>query len=271
MRAFQTRVASVLREIYPEKKIVIAGDPQAIEFEGALCGITNIRATFLLSDETEETLREIVENQFGILVANRELVDDREHLDWETASSQIMPQLMPVEFLDRLPVVNQPFGDQIVLAFVLDSDKSYSYVNADDLNRWKISESELHTTAIKNLDDRSKGIEVTEVPGPNGLVVINTLDSFDAVRIVSPKIQKFVSEILGSSFYFGVPNRDFLICWTKNEDEEFQKSLRGQISQDFDERPYPLSRFTFEFNNEGAIIQCSSSAPGPGAARASLN
>ncbi|HLA94243.1 MAG TPA: hypothetical protein VK612_00880, partial [Pyrinomonadaceae bacterium] len=75
----------------------------------------------------------------------------------------------------------------------------------------------------------------------------------DAVRIVDEGLQQLISEQIGSPFYAGVPNRDFLICWSKNNDKEFQNQMRSQISSDFDERPYPLSRNAFEVNAGGKI------------------
>ena len=79
------------------------------------------------------------------------------------------------------------------------------------------------------------------------------MDGFDAVRIVVSGVRDSIAEHLGSSFYFGVPNRDFLICWSKNGNAEFQDQMRGQISSDFDERPYPLSRKAFQVTLGGDI------------------
>jgi uncharacterized protein YtpQ (UPF0354 family) len=138
---------------------------------------------------------------------------------------------------------------------VVDDEKSYSYATQNDLEKWEIGEEELYQTAINNLTEKSTALEMAIVPGPNGIVVVNTMDGFDAVRILLPHLQEFFAENLGDSFYFGVPNRDFLICWSKQSDEDFQDDIRQQIAADFEERPYPLSRFAFEMDEFRQIKQ----------------
>src|SRR5580765_2470853 len=149
LRALQTRVASILKEKYPEKQIVISPDPQVINFEGRPCGLTNIRSAFLLSSQSDDDFRAIVSDHFRILVANKELLD-RDKMGWELAQERLMPQLMPKEFLDKVPLVHQPFGDNIVLAFVIDTDEAYSYVSSEDLERWEIAGADLMEIALTN-------------------------------------------------------------------------------------------------------------------------
>jgi hypothetical protein len=256
LRSLQTRVAAILAEKYPDSSVTRSRDPRVIEFDGRTCGLTNIQSAFLLTGQTEADLREIVNTQFGVLTAAEALVD-RDKLEWGGVRSNLMPQLMPAEFLRKIELVSCEFGDEVVLGFVIDTDKAYSYVSVEDSRRWGVSTEELWEAAFQNLDERSRGIEILAFPTPNGFVVINTLDGFDAVRILSPNMQECIKGLIGSPFRFGVPNRDFLICWEKNDDIDHQTKFTGQISQDFDERPYPLSRNVFEVSAEGTITQIS--------------
>jgi len=70
-----------------------------------------------------------------------------------------------------------------------------------------------------------------------------------------------LTEFLRGPFLFGVPNRDFLICWSKNNDTAFQDRMGDQIAQDYDERSYPLSRFVFEVSGSGEILQLKTGTP----------
>ncbi len=164
-----------------------------------------------------------------------------------------MPQLMPQEFLEKFDLVHFPFGDNVVLGFVFDTESAYSYVRSEERSAWKVDEETIRSASFVNLSERSNGIEMAAFPGDNGLFVVNTLDGFDAVRILDKGLQELVAEHLGSPFFAGVPNRDFLICWSKNDDAEFQGRMRTQISSDFDERPYPLSRSVFKVSAGGLI------------------
>jgi hypothetical protein len=96
------------------------------------------------------------------------------------------------------------------------------------------------------------------------------MDGFDAVRIIVPEFQQLIAEHIGTPFYVGVPNRDFLICWSKSDDKEFQNQMWSQVSTDFTERPYPLSGRAFEVNSE-SIVLAESPEPDPRSLAAERN
>jgi uncharacterized protein YtpQ (UPF0354 family) len=270
LRSLQARVAAILAEKYPDSAVTRSRDPRVIEFDGRTCGLTNIYSAFLLTGLTDADLRVIVNTQFDVLTAAEALVD-RDELECDGVRSKLMPQLMPAEFLEKIQLVSCEFGDEVVLGFVIDTEKAYSYVSVEDARRWGVSTEDLREIAFQNLDERSQGIEILAFPTPNGFVVINTLDGFDAVRILSPKMHEFIKGIIGAPFRFGVPNRDFLICWEKNDDLDHQTKFTGQISQDFDERPYPLSRNVFEVSADGTISQVNTPEQDPKAASSRYN
>ena len=249
-RAFQKRVKTMLAELYPHREFTLSEDPLTLESNGSVHGLTNLKANFLLSSQTQSDLRELIQGQFDPVFEEFETDSDR---NWNDARRRLMPQLMPASFLDRMALLSLPFGDEVVLGFVIDGDKAYSYVRTEEAERWATDPNELKEIALENLNQRSKGIELTVIDGDNGLFVINTLDGFDAVRILLGEMQELIAEHLGSPFYFGIPNRDFLICWSRNGDAEFQGRMRCQISSDFDERPYPLSRRAFQVTSDGDI------------------
>lgn len=251
-RAFQARVAKILGELYPERTFTCPSDPLVIEADGSQFGLSNLLSNFLLEPCTDDELRCIVADHFAKVFAGTKMAD-REGLSWEEAKPRLMPQLMPEEFLSKLPLVSSDFGDGVQLGFVLDTEEAYSYVGAADLERWNVSESDIREIAIENLKSRTQSIEMMAFPGENALAVVNTMDGFDAVRIILPKLHEFFAETVGMPFLFGIPNRDFLICWSKNGDEDFQSKMRSQISSDFDQRPYPLSRRPFEVLANGEI------------------
>jgi Protein of unknown function (DUF1444) len=190
---------------------------------------------------------------------------------WDAVKPQLMPQLMPLDFLEKMKLVHFPFGDEIVLGIVIDNPEAYGYVLNSKLIDWDVDGDELRKVAIENLSRRSRGIEMIAVPGDNAMFIVQTMDGFDAVRIVDPEMRSFIAEHIGSPFYFGVPNRDFLICWSKSGDTAFQEQMRSQISNDFDEQPYPLSRHAFEASADGEIRLAALKLSDPRAAAAENN
>lgn len=269
-RAFQRRVLVIVRELQPTNDYLISEDPLALNLDGQVLGLTNIRANFLLSSQTDADLHEMVKEHFRNILVGLDIVE-RTELTWEQAKPNVMPQLMSESFLENLELVSFPFGGGIVIGFVVDSEKTYSYVSRNDIERWTVNELEIYDVALKNLNARSLGLEAVAVPGPNGLFVVNTLDGFDAVRVISADLRNYCAQVIGSKFYIGVPNRDFLICWSKSGDREFQDRIRAQVAHDFDERPYPLSPLVFEVDEIGEFRIIASEQSDPRAAAADNN
>lgn len=257
--AFRQKVMEILKKKFPDYAFTDGEDFEQIKVEadkdiGLTIGLTNLKAKFLLSSQTTNDLEAIVEEQFASLQSNIEYVKNLDKQEnWETVKSKLLLQIMPTEFAAKTPLLNFPLGDEVIIGIAIDDEKSYRYVTDKDLESWKVSDDEVYQTALENLSEKSKGIEMMVVP--NNLIIVNTLDSFDAARILLPELRKFFTENLGTPFYFGIPNRDFLICFSADADEEMQQNIRNQIKSDVGERPYPLSKHTFIVDGKNEIKQ----------------
>lgn len=253
--AFCHQVVSVLKEMFPNHDFVCDEGGEVIKADELEFGLTNLRSKFLLSSQTNVELKQLIEEHFNSIITIVESNEIEENPLWDSAKNLLMLQLMPVNFVSKVPLVNFPFGDEVAIGVVIDDEKSYRYVAQENLQNWNVSKDELYQTAIENLMEKSFDLEMTFVPPPNGIIVVDTIDGFDAVRILAPQMQDFFAEKLGDVFYFGIPNRDFLICWSKQGDNDFQNSIKQQIASDFEEQPYPLSKCVFEFDKDSGISQ----------------
>lgn len=254
LRAFQRRVLLILRELHPDRPYAAGDDPMIVTLDKTVIGLGNIHANFLLGSQSDFDLRELV--TMYVSRVETELNDDeRTRISWLDASPLLRPQLMPESYLEKMDLVSKPFGGGIVLGFVVDDAETYSYVTRKDADRWVVSDDEIQQLAVENLNVASRGIELTLFPEPNAFAAIDTLDGYDAARIVVQGIRNILAEDLGYPFHFAVPNRDFLICWTTNCEMEFADEMRTKVSQDFGERPYPLSASVFAVSAEGEFIE----------------
>ena len=255
-KSFQNRVLGLLQKNYPDVKFTKSDDPLIIFYNENKLGLSNLYAQFLLTGQTNFELMELATEHFEKVFGLQDLIENIER-SWEETRSLILPQLMPVEYSAKYRAIGFPFGGDVNVGFVVDDEKAYRYVTEEDLKNWSVSDAELRESSIRNLARKSSNLEMTFIPPPNGMFVINTMDSFDAARILLPSLQRFFAEKLGSPFCFGIPNRDFLICWTKSGDRNFQNHIRKQIAGDFEERPYPLSKHAFELDENGSVNQLS--------------
>ncbi len=270
-RAFQRRVHAVLSKLYPDRIFSLSDDPLIVETDGQLIGLTNLHSNFLLSSQTEADLEELAKAHLEALIKGTETA--ARDLPWVEARNYLMPQLMSRELLAKTPVelVHELVADAVYLGFVIDTVESYSYVNQDDQGRWGVDLESIYQASFANLHQRSQGIEMMAFPGENAFFIINTMDGFDAVRLLSPQMREVIAEHIGDPFYAGIPNRDFLICWSKSADADFQGKMSLQVATDSDQRPYPLSRKVFEVSASGEITLAPIPEPDPKAAGANLN
>jgi len=270
-RAFQRKVHGMVSQLYPDRIFSLGDDPLKLESDETVYGLSNLNAKYLLSDQTPATLEMLIREQFDVVF--RSMAPASSDLAWEEARNYLMPQLMPAEFVQMAPValISRPFIDSVVLGLVIDSETSYQYVNVEGRDKWGIEANEIFDAAFENLNQRSQGIELMAFPGENGFFIVNTRDGFDAVRLLSQEMRNLVAEHIGSPFYAGIPNRDFLICWSATGDADFQGKMRQQISTDFDEQPYPLCRLPLSVSLDGTIEIAAATKPDARAANADLN
>ena len=270
-RAFQRRVHAVLSKLYPDRIFSLSQDPLILEMEDQIIGLTNLHSNYLLSSQTEADLEELAKAHLGALIKGTESA--ARGLPWDEARNYLMPQLMPRELLAKAPIelIHELVADGVYLGFVIDTAESYSYVNRDDREGWGVDPESIREAAFANLQQRSQGIEMMAFPGENAFFIINSMDGFDAVRLLSPEMREVIAEHVGDPFFAGIPNRDFLICWSMSVDADFHNKLSLQVATDSDQRPYPLSRKVFEVTASGDITLAPVPERDPKAPGANLN
>ncbi len=167
----------------------------------------------------------------------------REQSPFDELKPRILPMLLPETSLDPdLDVlVNQPLVAGLRVAYTVDSDQTFSYISQPALERWEMSLDDLHTLALENLVSRSEAINAHAANDDDGiyLILFQTLDGYDASRILLPTLHDRLREHLGSPFSAGIPNRDILLCF-RNDDDTVEK-LRDQISKDFQRMPHQVT------------------------------
>jgi uncharacterized protein YtpQ (UPF0354 family) len=139
-------------------------------------------------------------------------------------------------------IVTQPLVAGLRVGYAVDSERTISYVSQPALERWGLSLDEIHEMALENLVTRSDAINAHAAQDENNeiyLILFQTLDGYDASRLLLPTLHERLREHLGSPFAAGVPNRDILLCF-RNDDETVDK-LRDQIQKDFLRMPHQVT------------------------------
>jgi uncharacterized protein YtpQ (UPF0354 family) len=132
---------------------------------------------------------------------------------------------------------------------VIDEQGSAAYINERHMERWELSEHELHAQAIENLRRRTeeRGNYTVVGEGPQRLVVFNTQDGYDATRLLLPSLLEQWRGDFPGRVVIGVPSRDFLIIFS-DADEQILANIAQQIQLDAANREHGLTDqlFTLE-------------------------
>lgn len=149
-------------------------------------------------------------------------------------------------------MVYRPFSDEVRLAYVVDEGDRDRYVLAPLLEGWGASADAVHENAIANLEAMSEHIGLRRKAPQSGrgaFVTVHEKDAYDAVRIVLPRFRARLREALGPDPRVGIPNRDFLVAWSKDFDAE--AGFIARVEEDTRVQPYPLTKQIFVIGQEG--------------------
>lgn len=250
--AFRNKVIAIVRELYPQANVKEGTELEVLHIGESICYLSNLYARFLQTNGLKFELRNLVKEYFD---ATLEVAEKLQEIgeDWEDVKDKIFPMLINKEHPSVETGVIFPFCEEVVVAIVMDIDKSYRYVLSQELEVWDVSKDELYDTGIYNLEKKSKGIPMIAWEGDVKVVGIETHDSYDATRIILPTIQKFLLKRLGNPFHFGIPNRDFLFCWSMKNDKDFYDYTVERIGLDYKERAYKISPRIFEMGRNRKV------------------
>lgn len=250
-RAFARRVLALVRELYPDQPASLGTDGETLRLGSAQFGLGNLAAKHRLAGGRADTLRRLVKEHFDVLLRDSESLIGG--ITWGEAKPILLPQLMPEAFLRQLALAEKPFVPGVRIGLVIDATAGYRYARVDELASWGVTAPQALEVALANLNARSQGLQIHASLETDPMLAFASGDGYDAARILLPRWRALAAEHLGMPFRFGIPNRDFLICWSAGAGARTQAAFRAKLAGDFQRQPYPLSPLAFEMNEEGNV------------------
>jgi hypothetical protein len=241
-REFQDYAASIIRERFPGDAIRV--DPRDVEVVwsgGTQLGLQNLYAVYTRDHLTSDDLLTLMTNQFHQLLVADPNGSGPESRRWTEVASKVRPQLMRRNLdTQGIQLVTESFCGEVLIGFVIDDERGYTYVTQASLTNWGKSVPELRNHCITNLEAASAGMNLHVYDAPEKFIGVEIKDGYDAARVLLPGIRRFAAEKLGEPFFAGAPNRDFLIMWSRSCSDQFQRHIRELLEKDCDAQPYPL-------------------------------
>ncbi|CAN5591445.1 hypothetical protein BH09PLA1_BH09PLA1_11080 [soil metagenome] len=238
--AFAQHVIELVKARFPLVKLGRAEQPFALRINGQVASLENLYRSTRLKPED---MKHHVERWAVELLRAGEGSPDQ-GANFEQLSERILPMILSQPQIDPQgpSTVSQPLVADLHIAYAIDSDRTIAYIPKAQFDSWKISIEDLHNVALANLVSRSESIAAHAAPDGQGrvsLILFQTMDGFDASRVLLPTLHERLREYLGSPFAAGIPNRDILLCF--RNDPETVENLRKQIATDYQNMPHQVT------------------------------
>jgi uncharacterized protein YtpQ (UPF0354 family) len=237
---FARSAIQIIRKRFPLAKISRAGKSFSLKLNGRVASLENLYRSAILSPE--DTQRAVERWAAEMIRADEGTPDEKASFD--ELKERLLPMVVALsdEEAARQPVLTGPLIDGLRIAYVIDGDRTITYLQPVMPERWKVSLDDIHDTAIENLIKRSdelKGHAATDEGGDVNLILFQSLDGYDASRVLLPSLHDRLREYLGSPFCAAVPNRDMMICF--RNDAATITRLREQVREDYRKMPHQVT------------------------------
>jgi len=236
---FAQKVIDIVRAKFPLVKIARSEQAFSLKVNGHVASLENLyRIARLRPDDVEHN----VERWAVELLRAGEGTPDH-GATFEQLQERVLPMVLSQKSSDpeASVMITQPLVPGLQIAYAIDSDRTISYIPQPLFKRWGLSVDQLHETAMSNLVSRSEAINAQAATDDNGiyLILFQTLDGFDASRLLLPTLHDRLREHLGSPFAAAIPHRDILLCF-RNDDATVD-GLRDQIKTEYRKMPHQVT------------------------------
>ncbi len=256
--AFTRRVLEVVQREFPTRGFRLGEELGVITDGRASFGMANLWAQYQQADLSEDDFERAIIEKFANAL---EMIDGAVQPipeKWEDARERLRVQLVSSKVADVGRAVTFPFAEDVHASLVIDCDTGYAYISTDDLQRWGQSAIDAIEIGKMNIVESQPALPLTVMPGETPLVAIQTGDGYDAARILIPAIrERIIAELTGredGEVFMGVPNRDFLIAWPTDVDDELQQRLSETVALDAQRQSHPLSTRVLRVTKEAIAI-----------------
>ena len=238
---FVEKVLAIAADKFPLLKIARADQPFSLKVNGNVATLENLYRTAMLhaDDMQHQIERWIVE-----LLRASEGTPDR-----EGSFADLRERVMPIILNDRPgtavdpSTVSQPLVTGLRIGYAIDGDRTIAHIPDSQFRAWGVTLDDLHEAALENLVSRSEKMAAhaaqDEETGEVNLIIFQTMDGYDASRVLLPNLHERLRQYLGSPFVAAIPNRDILLCF--RDEPETVDRLKEQIRSDHRRLPHGVT------------------------------
>ena len=144
------------------------------------------------------------------------------------------------------PVIDKYIAD-VHIAYLIDFDSYFTYVNQGQLIKWNITKDSLTKTALNNLDNLASGR--AQFHGDSIYAMITLNGNVEASLMLSDRFWLNISDIIKSNdLIIGIPTRDVLLVTHLNCADGLEK-LRQGVKQTYEQGDHKITKWIFKREN----------------------
>ncbi len=238
-------VADRARKERPDIRVEPAGRfLLLVETEPGQERLVSLEALYQACRESPRQRDEVIED---FLAAH--VYDDPSHIGggFDENRHRIMPQVVPPTLLGFCRMEGRELAalDHIgglAVAFVVDEPERYCYIHRSVMLRWGVSEVDLLTAALENLEGLHR-----QTPsccrfgqGERLALVWETFDGYDASRILLTRELSSMAGLVAGNPVIAIPHRDYLVM-IGDADPDFVAEVADRVREDFESHCYPIT------------------------------
>lgn len=204
-----------------------------------------------------EDLDDLVERVVSLL-GDRDRLSALEN-DATRLRRSLMPVLKPRSFLGEAdarsggqPLLYGEHTSGLLVFFVIDQPTSISFLTAGSLGGLGMTRDQLSRLALENLSMRTSEDRFVVEQSPDGPIAVGeTLDGYDAARLISPVLLTVTSELMGASrVVVAVPRRD-LILVAPADLPALRQRVADRARAEFHAGPFAITPDLFAVDRRG--------------------
>ena len=253
-RHFTEAVATIARGCFPQTSVAMIDDVH-LRFGSCQVDLVGLHRKYLASPEdlprqVRSFFSEVqrLHNGGGGAAA------------WEQICGQILPLLVEESKLANFGMhcVHEEWVNGLHITYVVEDaitggggGGAYRAVTTDEMLHWGVGIDELHEQAVENLTARSGELRMTVSRAEDCTVLaLSDPERYNASRVLLPGFSRTLREHLGTTFYVGIPAREFLVAFQAKGTEALAR-VRAQIRSDYEGAGNPVSDKLFVATPDG--------------------
>lgn len=248
---FGEEVADLLNSVRPESKAVYVGKFKIL-IEGSRIDISDL---YRMIKKEPDNGRAIALKYFEDLLGFYD--SDIDFYNFLEVKHLVMPRIFPQDIADEMEpgkCIFKPWINGCVVAFVLDFPEVTININKQMMSAWgAVYAEDLEIFALKNLWEITKGVPIDMVSiesedgsGQAKACLIKCDDSYDAARILLPRVYENLRKELGNEYYVAIPSRDFFMAISASGDRtDIIEMVERKVKEDYENMPYPICKRLF--------------------------